>query len=160
MSYTPESVLDAGCGTGRVALELARLGIYVVGVDRDQSMLAVAQRLAEELSEEPPAVRIHFVRADLADLDTGGTFDVVLMAGNVPLFTSKGTEERLVAGAARHVRRGGVLIGGFQLDGGYSLETYDLHCAASGLALAERFATWSRQPFDGGNYAVSVHRRP
>jgi len=160
MSFAPESVLDAGCGTGRVAIELARLGVYVVGVDRDRSMLAVAQRLCDKLSEELPAVRIHFVESDLTELDTGGTFDVVLMAGNVPLFTPKGTEGALVAGAARHLRRGGVLISGFQLDRGYSLETYDLHCAANGLELVERFATWDRQPFEGGSYAVSVHRRP
>src|ERR1700732_4830520 len=33
----PASVLDAGCGTGRVAIELARRGITVVGVDVDRS---------------------------------------------------------------------------------------------------------------------------
>ncbi|HXY45497.1 MAG TPA: class I SAM-dependent methyltransferase [Acidimicrobiales bacterium] len=160
MAYAPESVLDAGCGTGRVALELARLGVYVVGVDRDPSMLAVAHRLGDELSAELPAVRIHFVQSDLARLDAGGTFDVVLMAGNVPLFTPKGTEGALVTGVARHVRRGGVLVAGFQLDSGYSVELYDLHCAAAGLELVERFASWDRQAFAGGNYAVSVHRRP
>lgn len=161
MSYAPESVLDAGCGTGRVALELARLGVYVVAADRDDSMIAVARRLGDELLEELPAARLRFVQSDVAELDTGGTFDVVLMAGNVPLFTPKGTEGPLVAGAARHVRRGGVLVTGFQLDRGYSLDTYDLHCAAAGLELAERYATWIRQPFDAaGNYAVSVHRRP
>jgi SAM-dependent methyltransferase len=160
MAFAPESVLDAGCGTGRVALELARSGIYVVGADRDASMLAVARRLAGQLSLELPAVRMHLVESELAELDTGGTFDVVVMAGNVPLFTPKGTERALVAGAARHVRRGGVLVGGFQLDRGYSLELYDLHCAAAGLELAERFATWDRQPFANGSYAVSVHRRP
>ena len=31
----PASVLDAGCGTGRVAIELARRGVEVVGVDVD-----------------------------------------------------------------------------------------------------------------------------
>ena len=25
--------------------------------------------------------------------------------------------------------------------------------------LVDRFATWERAPFDGGDYAVSVHRR-
>ena len=30
-AYSPASVLDAGCGTGRVAIELARHGIEVVG---------------------------------------------------------------------------------------------------------------------------------
>ena len=32
-SYGPRSVLDAGCGTGRVAIELARRGLDVVGTD-------------------------------------------------------------------------------------------------------------------------------
>src|SRR5947208_1845916 len=38
-SLAPSSVLDAGCGTGRVAIELARRGVEVVGVDVDRSML-------------------------------------------------------------------------------------------------------------------------
>jgi SAM-dependent methyltransferase len=159
MGYAPESVLDAGCGTGRVALELARRGVLVVGVDRNASMLAVARRLAEELRGELPAASIRFVESDVAELDVGGTFDVALMAGNVPLFTPTGTERGLVAGATRHVRPGGVMIAGFELDRAYSLETYDLHCAAAGLALAERFASWDRRPYAGGGYAVSVHRR-
>jgi SAM-dependent methyltransferase len=160
MAYLPESVLDAGCGTGRVALELARAGVYVIGVDRDASMLTVAHRLADELVGELPAIRLEFVESDIAELEIGGTFDVVVMAGNVPLFTPSGTEGSLVAGAARHVRRGGLLIAGFQLDAGYSLELYDLHCAAAGLELVDRYASWDRQVFAGGQYAVSVHRRP
>ncbi len=43
-SFAPTSVLDAGRGTGRVALELARRGIEVVGVDVSGSMLAEARR--------------------------------------------------------------------------------------------------------------------
>ena len=82
------------------------------------------------------------------------------MAGNVPLFTPAGTEAALVGGAARHVAPGGVLIAGFSLDRGYDCADYDAHVAAVGLDLAERFATWARAPFDGGEYAVSVHRRP
>lgn len=158
MGYAPESALDAGCGTGRVALELARRGVHVVGADRDASMIAVARRLGEELQAELPAVQVRFVESDVALLDAGGTFDVVVMAGNVPLFTPKGTERRLIAGAARHVHANGLLIAGFQLGRGYSLERYDLHCAAAGLELAERFGTWDRARFDGGDYAVSVHR--
>src|SRR5215475_2281895 len=44
------SVLDAGCGTGRVAIELAHRGIDVVGVDLDATMLAVARRKAPHLA--------------------------------------------------------------------------------------------------------------
>jgi ubiquinone/menaquinone biosynthesis C-methylase UbiE len=145
-AYAPKTVLDAGCGTGRVAIELARHGIEVVGADVDESMLAYARTHAPDLT---------WVRSDLAELDLRRTFDVVVMAGNVPLFTAPGTQDRLVAGVARHV--GKVLVAGFSLDRGYSVEEYDEHCARAGLRLAERFATWDRQEFRGGNYAVSVH---
>lgn len=149
-SFEPVSVLDAGCGSGRVAIELARWGIEVVGADVDASMLATAQRLAPG---------IPWVACDLAALDLGRTFDVVVMAGNVPIFTPPGTHAALVAGCARHVGDDGVLVAGFQLDRGYGVDAYDEHCAAAGLELAERFATWDGLPFDGGGYAVSVHRR-
>ena len=43
MAYAPASVLDAGCGTGRVAIELARRGVDVVGVDLDDGLLAAAR---------------------------------------------------------------------------------------------------------------------
>lgn len=150
-AYEPASVLDAGCGTGRVAVELARHGIEVVGVDVDASMLATARGQAPELE---------WIESDLAALELGRAFDAVVMAGNVPLFTPAGTEAALVAGVARHVAPGGVLIAGFSLDRGYDGPTYDADAAAVGLELGERFATWARQPFGGGDYAVSVHRRP
>lgn len=150
-AYDPASVLDAGCGTGRVAVELARHGIEVVGTDRDASMLATARRLA-------PAVA--FVESDLTALHLGRTFDVVVMAGNVPLFTPPGTEAALVAGVARHVAPAGLLVAGFSLGRGYPIEAYDADADATGLELAERFATWDRRPWTpAAEYAVSVHRR-
>ena len=53
-----------------------------------------------------------------------------------------------------------VLVAGFSLGRRYSIDRYDDDCTAAGLVLAERFATWDREPFSGGDYAVSVHRRP
>jgi len=144
----PATVLDAGCGTGRVAIELARRGIEVVGADVDASMLATARTRAPSVT---------WVEADLCALDLGRTFDVVVLAGNVPLFTPAGTQPALVAGCGRHVAPGGSIVAGFSLDRGYGVEDYDADCAAAGLALVERFATWDRAPFDGGAYAVSRH---
>ncbi|MGY6501712.1 MAG: class I SAM-dependent methyltransferase [Acidimicrobiales bacterium] len=148
----PTSVLDAGCGTGRVAIELAQRGIEVVGIDKDESMLAVARERSPDLS---------WTVADLCTVSLGRTFDVVLMAGNVPLFTPPGTHASLVVACGAHVAPGGALVAGFQLHRGYLLETYDQHCQARGLHLTERYATWGRAPFPGDDsYAVSVHRRP
>lgn len=146
----PSSVLDAGCGTGRVARELARRGIETVGVDVDDSMVDTARRLAPELV---------WVTADLTTLELGRRFDVVVMAGNVPLFTPPGTAPDLVAACARHLDPEGSLVVGFELGRGYTLAEYDDDCARVGLTGTARFATWSGEPFGtDATYAVSVHR--
>ena len=152
MTFGPASVLDAGCGTGRVAIELARRGVTdVVGVDGDASMIATARRLAPEME---------WIEHDLTTVDLARTFEMIVMAGNVPLFTPAGTHAALVAGCARHVAEGGRLVAGFQLDRGYTLADYDAHCAAVDLTLVARYSTWSADPFPGdGTYAVSVHTR-
>ena len=146
----PGSVLDAGCGTGRVARALAGWGIVVVGVDPDPSMIATARRLAPDLS---------WVEADMATVELDRTFEVVVMAGNVPLFTPAGTQADLVAGCARHLAAGGSLVAGFQLGRGYTVQEYDRHCSAVGLTCVGRWSTWSSEPStpDGG-YQVSIHR--
>ncbi len=148
--WHPASVLDAGCGTGRVARELARRGVEVLGVDVDPSMIATARRLAPELD---------WVVADLSGLELHRRFDLVVMAGNVPLFTPEGTQAGLVRSCARHVAEGGHLVAGFALDRGYDLTEYDRHCDQAGLVLEGRWATWEGEPWTGsGAYAVSVHR--
>ncbi|MGH9121042.1 MAG: class I SAM-dependent methyltransferase [Acidimicrobiales bacterium] len=156
MVFAPESVLDAGCGTGRVALELARRGVAVVGVDRDPSMLATARE--RSAAGSPVGTNPEWVESDLATMDLGREFDVVLMAGNVLLFVDPGTEAAVVAACARHLRHGSPLVTGFELTKPYKLADYDRDCAASGLQLVERYATWQRDPYEGGEYAVSVHR--
>ena len=149
----PSSVLDAGCGTGRVAVELSRRGFDVWGADRDPAMLAVARQQAPDL---------RWVEADLADpgLDLGRRFGLIVAAGNVMIFLDPGTVGPVLATLARHLEPGGVLVAGFQLERGVDLGAYDALAAAAGLVLADRFATWERAPFVAGrDYAVSVHRR-
>lgn len=149
-SLKPNSVLDAGCGTGRVAIELARRGLEVEGVDLDAAMLGAARR-------KDPEVRWH--QADLAELDLGRHFDVVVMAGNVMIFLTPGTEARVVAAMARHLAADGALVAGFQLNKTLALGDYDAHCAAAGLELAERWETWDRGPWsETAEYSVSVHK--
>jgi SAM-dependent methyltransferase len=150
-SYRPESVLDGGCGTGRVGIELARRGIAVLGVDVDEDMINAARAKSPDLE---------WVHSDLAALARPERFDVVALAGNVIPYVAADRRARAVAACARHLRSGGRLIAGFQLQEGFpTLADYDAWCAAAGLVTEDRFATWDREPYDGGNYAVSVHRR-
>ncbi|NNE12093.1 MAG: class I SAM-dependent methyltransferase [Ilumatobacter sp.] len=154
-SFEPTSVLDAGCGTGRVAIELDRRRIDVVGVDLDPQMLTEARRKAPDLT---------WVDGDLSTVDLRRTFDVVVAAGNVMIFVQPGSEPAVVANLARHVEPvAGVLVAGFQLGGAYGLDAYDDDCRSAGLELVERHATWHGEPFQAAgraaDYAVSVHRR-
>ena len=149
----PVTVVDAGCGTGRVASELARRGCSVVGVDLDPGILATAR------GRHPD---IEWQLGDLATVDLGRRFGVIVMAGNVMIFVAPGTEPAVVANLARHLEPGGLLIAGFQLiPGRLTIADYDAMAVEAGLALVERFATWDEAPWGpGDDYAVSVHRRP
>jgi SAM-dependent methyltransferase len=154
-------VLDAGCGTGRVAIRLAELGHACVGVDVDSSMLAVARR---------EAVGITWVEGDLADLPDEvrdrAPYDLVVLAGNVVPLLAEGTLRAVVAGLADVIGPGGLLVAGFGLDDAHlppgcpvtPLAEYD--DAATVLTPVERFSTWQAAPFDeGAGYVVTVHRR-
>jgi SAM-dependent methyltransferase len=159
-------VLDAGCGTGRVAIELGRRGYQVTGTDIDLRMLRKARDLAPEIA---------WVEADLAVL-TGEflaaqgvhePFDLVVAAGNVLPLVAPGTEAQVVANLAGTLSADGLLVAGFGLDAQhlpladapFGLAEYDAWCAAAGLRLTARHATWDGDPYDGGGYAVSIHTR-
>ena len=146
-------VLDAGCGTGRVAIELAARGFSVTGMDLDERMLSAARAKAPEL---------RWILADLSEASAhlDSEFDVVVLAGNVMIFVARGTEATVISQLASHLAPGGLFVAGFQLTTGrLTLDRYDRACAAAGLELVDRWATWDCEPFDGGDYAVSLHRR-
>jgi len=56
-----------------------------------------------------------------------------------------------------HLAPGGRIVAGFQVQADrLPLAAFDAYAADSGLGLDERFATWAREPYTGGDYAVSV----
>jgi SAM-dependent methyltransferase len=71
-------VLDAGCGSGRLAVEIAlrRPDLCVRGVDLEHGMIDVARRRAERANL---ADRVQFTVADLADLPLpDGSVDLIV----------------------------------------------------------------------------------
>ena len=152
-------ILDAGCGTGRVAVRLAELGYRCVGLDSDQSMLAHARTLT---------TTAEWVLADLSvPTELGEPFDLVVAAGNVVPLVAAGTEPAVVRNLSGYLVAGGLLVAGFGLDPAhlplarapFGLSEYDEWCAAAGLELQQRYSTWDGAGYDGGGYAVSVHRQ-
>jgi SAM-dependent methyltransferase len=156
-------VLDAGCGTGRVAARLAELGYDCVGVDLDPSMLEFARQVSGA----------QWVRADLATLDLPAlgvpeAFDLIVSAGNVIPLVGGAAAPAVVARLAAHLVPGGLLVSGFGLDAAHlppgpepiALADYDSWCAAAGLALLARHGTWDGDPWQAASgYAVSVLQR-
>jgi len=144
------SVLDAGCGTGRVSIELAARGFDVVGVDLDPVMLDEARRKAPKLE---------WILGDLSELRLRRTFDAAVLAGNVMIFVGPGTERAVLGRIADHVRPGGLVVAGFQLNGRLTVAEYQAAADSAGLDDVATYSTWDREPFAGGDYAVLVHRR-
>ena len=146
-------VLDAGCGTGRVAAELFRRGHDAVGVDVDPELVAAAA------ADHPGPV---WLQADLAGLDLAALgqpepFAAAVLAGNVITFVAPGTETAVLRRVAAHVVPDGKVVVGFGLDRGYELADFDRHCAAAGLTLEQRFSTWDVARFtDESDFAVTV----
>jgi len=67
------SILDVGCGTGRHAVELARRGYAVTGLDLSTGMLARAEKAAEAAG-----VQVRWFHADAASFTFPRRFDAAI----------------------------------------------------------------------------------
>jgi SAM-dependent methyltransferase len=154
-SRQPYRVLDAGCGTGRTAIELAQRDIEIVGVDLDAVMLQQARAKAPQLD---------WRLGDLSVIVLDKSFDLIVMAGNVMIYLTPGTEAATVANMASHLKPGGLLVAAFELTppswSQLTLAVYDQLTTTADLTLVARWSTWEQAPWQPGDrYAVSVHRK-
>ncbi len=123
-------VLDAGCGTGTLALMLAREGYRVTGVDLSESLLEVA-------SGKDAAGAVAWKRADITRLDLGETFDVVTTVADVlNHLESLDQWEAAFRGFAAHLRSGGVLFLDVMTCGGLArLDSYTTQDREDGVLI-------------------------
>lgn len=95
-------VLDLGCGTGRVALHLARRGHAVTGMDIEPVLVAA---LDERVADLP----VDAVLGDARDFDLGTRFGLVLAPMQlVQLFDDAGERRRCLRCIAAHLKPGGL----------------------------------------------------
>ena len=99
-------VLELGCGSGRVALYLAREGFETVGVDNSPEMLALAEK---RLALSPKlAGRVKFLAGDFRTLPLDRAFPLILLPFNTFSHLVDPADARMALGAIRgHLSAGG-----------------------------------------------------
>lgn len=103
-------VLDLACGTGRVAVPLAKSGFDVTGLDTSPAMLERARRRAHE-----EGVRDHvlLVQGDMSafSVPRRGSYGLAVVAlGSFALLDSIESQSMAVGAVARHLRPGGRFV--------------------------------------------------
>lgn len=100
-------ILDIGCGTGRHAIELARRGYAITGVDLSESQIRRAKKKAEAAD-----VPVHFHQADARSLSFQAEFDAVLILceGGFSLMETDAMNFQILQNAANALKPGGKLI--------------------------------------------------
>ena len=68
-------VLELGCGTGRVAIRLARENIRVIGIDQSEAMLAVAETKSEGVNG------VRWILGDMRSFELDEPFGLILLPG-------------------------------------------------------------------------------
>jgi SAM-dependent methyltransferase len=159
MAARSSTILDGGCGTGRVSGALHRMGHRVVGIDRDAGLIDLARRRYPG----PPFVVSDLLLAPnaLAAAGEPTSFDIVALPGNVMVYLAPGTERDVLRVMAGLLVPGGRLVTGFHTDRHYRVDALDADAAAVGLVVEHRFATWHLDPWTSeADWAVTVLRRP
>jgi SAM-dependent methyltransferase len=102
----PERILDLPCGQGRHAIELARRGYQVTGMDISPYLIEIARERAGAAG-----VQVRWLTGDMRQPIAGATFDLILN-----LFTSFGyfaeddDDRQVLAAAASMLRPGGRFV--------------------------------------------------
>ncbi len=100
-------ILDIGCGTGRHAIELAKRGYTVVGLDLSENMLAKAR-----VNAQKNGVDVEFICADARELNYKNEFDLVIMVceGAFPLMETDEMNYKILQNASRALKSNGKFI--------------------------------------------------
>jgi ubiquinone/menaquinone biosynthesis C-methylase UbiE len=99
----PKTILDMGCGTGRLAVALAERGHRVTGADPAPGMLKVAR-------SRPGTERVRWVESNAADLALETRFDLIIMTGHVfQVFLEDDEVRATLRTLRRHLAPGGRL---------------------------------------------------
>jgi SAM-dependent methyltransferase len=119
MAQRGSAVLDAGCGTGRIAAALTRMGHRAIGVDKDQGLIDIATGRYPGVSYLTSDLLL--LTPELLEASGGpADFDIIALPGNVLVYLAPGSERQLLALLTGLLRPSGRIVAGFATDRDYS----------------------------------------
>jgi S-adenosylmethionine-dependent methyltransferase len=139
--------LDLGCGTGAIAVRLARLGIHVTLLDSSPAMLELSNGAAQEAGVADKIVLQHGDATQLADLFHTKSFDVILCHNILEYCDDPGA---VLRGAARALRNSSAILS--VLVRNRAGEVFKAAIQAGDLVAAENALTaeWGHESLFGG----------
>lgn len=100
------TILDAGCGYGRHAVELAKRGFRVTGIDLAAKQIEAAVRNASDAG-----VEVNFILGDLREMQFQDEFDLVLnLFLTFGFFEEEAENQKMLERMVSALRPGGVLL--------------------------------------------------
>lgn len=99
-----QPVLELGCGTGRVLLDLVRAGIQVSGLDHDPAMLNLLRTKIERDNFQS----VELVEADLRNYDLEEKYGAIILPCNTYSTLSPPERQASLTSTSRHLTPGGV----------------------------------------------------
>ena len=150
-------ILDIGSGMGRVAAALQARGHRVVATEPDAALRAQSRATYSDLEVLPH-------EALALDPDELGTFDLVVVVGNVMVYLGEDTERRVLERVRDLLAPTGRALVGFHLTAlkagsrTYPADEFVTDVTASGLRVVHRFGSYElHEPVE--DYAVWVLAR-
>jgi len=149
-------VLDLCCGDGRIAMQLARLGHDVTGLDLSFPMVGVAQHKAELAN-----LHIRWVHADMREMGFEDEFDAVInISTSFGYFANESDDAKTLHSVHTVLTRCGKLL--LDLENVYYLShMYRLYGAAPNYQPVNRFRDWVEEAtlFDPISHTIKVKLR-
>ena len=152
-------LLELACGTGIIAIELARRKFQIVGIDYDEDMLAIARRKLA-MSDEDTQRRVQFQCADMKDFTISKQFGATIIPTNSFGYLFKLEDQRACLEQVRkHLLPKGRLV----IEERYSRRTRrcTLCCWKDWMKRITSFAAaqptpWNAFPGPGRNYCCQI----
>jgi predicted TPR repeat methyltransferase len=104
--HSGKRILDVGCGTGALSIQLAQQAFNVTGIDLSEDMLTVARSKAEN-----KGLHIPLFQQDMSSIIGLGEFDtIVIFCDSLNYLKTEKEVRQTFKGVYDHLREGGLLL--------------------------------------------------